>query len=70
MKVTIEFNLPEEKIEHLKAIKANDLLNVITDLKEYLRKQIKYNEKEHFVEVQEMLQHCLEDNSINLDEFN
>ena len=70
MKVTIKFNLPEEKIEHLKAIKANDLLNVITDLKESLRRDVKYNQKEYLTEVQELLHSCLEDNCINLDEFN
>lgn len=70
MKVTIEFNLPEEKIEHLLAIKAVDLLSVITDFKETLRRDIKYNQKEYLIEVQELLHSCLEDNCINLDEFN
>lgn len=70
MKVTIEFNLPEEKVEHLLSIKAVNLLSVIHDLKETLRRDIKYNQKEYLIEVQELLQQCLEDNCVNLDEFN
>lgn len=69
MKAILEFNLPEEKTEHLKAIKADGFLNVISDFKEALRRNVKYNQKEYLTEVQELLQHCLEDNCVNLEEF-
>lgn len=69
MKAILEFNLPEEKTEHLLSTKAVDLLSVISDFKEALRKDIKYNQKEYLIEVQELLQHCLEDNCVNLEEF-
>lgn len=70
MKAVLEFNLPEENIEHLKAIKADNLLSVIYDLDEILRKEIKYNQKEHFQEFRDMLHNCLQENNVSLEEFN
>lgn len=70
MKAILEFNLPEENVEHLKAIKADNLLSVIYDLNQEIRKKIKYEQKEHFQEFKDLLYKSLEDNNVSLEEFN
>ncbi len=70
MKAILEFNLPEESIEHLKAVKANDILSVIYDLNEEIRRKIKYEQKEHFQEFKDLLYKCLQENNVSLEEFN
>jgi hypothetical protein len=47
MKGILEFTLPEESDEHLTAINASKYKNFIWELDQFLRNQIKYNEKLH-----------------------
>lgn len=44
MKATLEFNLPEEAVEHHVAVQALEWKYVVTEMDEYLRSQIKYQE--------------------------
>ena len=44
MKATLEFNLPEEAAEHRAAIDGSDWKYVVTEMDEYFRSQIKYQD--------------------------
>jgi hypothetical protein len=44
-KVTITFQLPEEKFDHALAIKAYDMYRVILDIRDECRKHSKYDKK-------------------------
>ena len=44
MKATLEFNLPEEDAEHRMAIDGSNWKYVVSEMDEYLRSQIKYQE--------------------------
>jgi len=72
MKVTLEFNLPDEQAEHYCAIKGQDMLNVLWELKSELRSMLKYGELpdaqyEIVQKIQEFLMSSLDDHEINLD---
>lgn len=69
MKATLEFDLPYEKEEHLRATLATNLCAVLWELDSWLREQIKHNEKEHFQEVRDKLSKSMDSNGINLDEI-
>jgi len=44
MKAILEFNLPEEAAEHRMAIDGSDWKYVVTEMDEYFRSQIKYQD--------------------------
>jgi hypothetical protein len=44
MKATLEFNLPEEDAEHRMAIDGSNWKYVVTEMDEYFRSQIKYQD--------------------------
>ena len=44
MKVTIEFNLPDEEYEYRNSVKANEMYNALRDMKNSLRNTLKYGE--------------------------
>ena len=72
MKAIIEFNLPDEQAEHYCAIKGQDMLNVLWELKAELRAMLKYGELpdqqyEIVEKIQDFLISSLDDNDINLD---
>jgi hypothetical protein len=72
MKAIIEFNLPDEQAEHYCAIKGQDMLNVLWELKAELRAMLKYGELpdqqyEIVEKIQDFLMSSLDDNDINLD---
>jgi hypothetical protein len=72
MKATLEFNLPDEQAEHYCAIKGQDMLNVLWELRAELRGMLKYGdlpEQQHEIveQIQELLIHSLNDHEINLD---
>jgi hypothetical protein len=71
MKVTLEFNLPEDQAEHYCAIKGADMLNVLWELKAELRAMLKYGELpdqqyEIVEKIQDFLMSSLDDNDVNL----
>jgi hypothetical protein len=72
MKAILKFNLPDEQAEHYCAIKGQDMLNVLWELKAELRSMLKYGElPEDQYEIVEKIQgfliSSLEDHEINLD---
>ncbi len=44
MKVTIEFNLPDDEYEYRNSVKANEMYNALWDIKQELRNALKYGE--------------------------
>lgn len=44
MKAILDFNLPEDQSEFDDAIKGSDWKNLVWNMDQYLRKQVKYNE--------------------------
>lgn len=68
MRAKLEYNLPEEKSDHMLAIKGLDMFCVLWDLKEWLRSQRKHNDKD-FEEVEDKLQFLFEHYNIDLDEL-
>ena len=72
MKATLEFLLPDEQAEHYCAIKGQDMLNVLWELKAELRSMLKYGELpdqqyEIVEKIQNFLISSLDDNDINLE---
>lgn len=78
MKATLEFDFndenSEDRIEHMRMLKAIDLCAVINDMKEYLRGRLKYNEtfesgEVELEKVQTKLFELMDTFNINLDEI-
>ena len=44
MKAVLEFNLPDERIEHLRAVQAGAAWSTLHDLDQHLRSIIKYGD--------------------------
>lgn len=44
MKAILEFNLPEEHAEHIRAVHCYDAWNALADIREIIRRYHKYNE--------------------------
>ena len=44
MKVTIEFNLPDDQYEYRNSVKANEMYNALWDIKQELRNALKYGD--------------------------
>ena len=44
MKAVLEFNLPEERIEHLRAVQAGAAWSTLSDIDQHLRSIIKYGD--------------------------
>ena len=69
MKATLEFNLPEDSQEHLRAVKATQLCSTLWTFDQWLREQIKHNNKSDWQEIRNNLYETMRDNNINLDEI-
>lgn len=72
MKAILEFNLPDDEVEHYCAIKGTAMLNVLWELKAELRSMLKYGElpdKQYEIveKIQDFLFTSLNDNDVNLD---
>lgn len=44
MKAILEFSLPEENAEHIRAVHCYDAWNALSDIREMIRRYHKYNE--------------------------
>ncbi len=69
MKAVIEFNLPEEQAEYETHINAAKYYSVLWDLSQWLRSEIKYNDKNDANVlrcVQEKLSELLSEENISL----
>lgn len=70
MKATLEFNLPDEQHEFYCATKGQDMISVLWELQQELRKLYKYEElNEDEYKIVERLQSFL-NNSLNEHEIN
>jgi hypothetical protein len=47
MKATLEFTLPEERVEHLQAVHAPEVWALLHDLDEHLRAVVKHGEGDY-----------------------
>jgi hypothetical protein len=73
MKATLEFNLPEEQTEHRAAVQALDWKYVVSEMDEYLRSQIKYQElpeeaNKALQAARDHLHELCNDNNVNIHE--
>jgi hypothetical protein len=73
MKAILEFNLPEEQTEHRAAVQALDWKYVVTEMDEYFRSQIKYQDLSGEVTkalqaARDNLHELCNDNNINIHE--
>lgn len=71
MKVKIIFKLPEDDREHKLAIDSEKLFSALWDVSLYLRKITKYSDEEEIKReiVKNMFYEILEENDINLDNY-
>jgi hypothetical protein len=72
MKATLEFTLPEEKREHLRAATATDLALALQDIREGWRKMCHDRGDDFKVTVEEVftsIRESLDDYGINLEEL-
>ena len=73
MKAIIEFNLPEEEIDHYQFINGKNAFYSLRDLDQHLRSEIKYNDsltEEQigiYYKVSEKLHHIIRDRNISLE---
>jgi len=72
----LEFDLsdPDQITEHLRAVKALDVVICLSEIKEYLRRKIKYDDLsdhdyEIYSKIQEELLGVMEENNVSLDEL-
>lgn len=66
MKAILEFNLPEERNEHLLAVKSANIYSILLDIDQWLRSKIKHEDREEFEEVREELHLLMEQHGFNL----
>lgn len=74
MKATLTFNLPEDDVDFQMAINGNNSHNVLWEMDQWLRSQLKYHSHEMsedkyvaYEECREKLHSFLSENNINLD---
>ena len=78
MKAILEFNLdePEERIDHLRAVKSLNIMSVLWEFDMYLRSQLKYNDEnltneayEALDKAREKLYEVMNDQHVSFDEL-
>ena len=77
MKATLEFDLDEgqDKTAHLRCVKAVNMAVALWDMDQYLRNQLKYNDKitgevyDALDKAREQLRGFMNDHNVNLDEL-
>lgn len=68
-KATLQFDLPEERIEFKQATEAGSLASAIWDMDQWLRSKIKYEDCNELQCVRDQLYQILDDHGINIDEI-
>jgi hypothetical protein len=66
MKAVLEFDLPEEREELEMSLTAYRYYNVLCDLDNWLRGEIKYNGKNEYEDVREMLHTMLDEENLEI----
>jgi hypothetical protein len=71
MKSILEFDLsePDEAKNHLRAIHANNAFMVLWEMDQWLRNEIKYNNREVLQEIRDKLSELMEDVGISFDMY-
>jgi hypothetical protein len=78
MKAILEFNLdePEDRSDHLRAVKSLNIMSVLWEFDMYLRSQLKYNDEnltseayEALEKVREKLYDIMSSNHVSIDEL-
>ena len=68
MKVTLEFNLPDDRLDHIQAVSASDMAMFLWDFQQYLREQRKYGEPPDDIDkIYEKWFEMLVDNGLDMD---
>lgn len=65
MKAILEFNLPEDSVEHEQAVNAGSAYDVLKDFDQWLRDEIKYHGK-RYKSIREKLNAMLTESNINI----
>ena len=70
MEATLKFNLddPEDRESHLRCVKSSDMISVLWDFDQWLRTEIKHNNK-NYQEARDELYRTMDEYNINLDEL-
>jgi len=55
----LKFQIPEEQEEFENAVRGNDYASIIHELQEWLRGEIKYNNKEEYIPVRNKLNNLM-----------
>jgi len=66
MKAILEFDLPEEREELEMSLTAYRYYNVLCDLDNWLRREIKYNDRHELQEVRDVLYTMLDDENLEI----
>ena len=67
MKAILEYSLPEEEKEHLRATKSSDLALALWDIEQYLREIYKWKREYDIETIRNHFYSILADHDINLD---
>jgi len=69
-KATLTFDLPDERDDHLLAVKASNIYGALWDVGQYLRQIDRYMEvKPGIEEIRERFYEIIEENGFNLEEI-
>jgi len=68
MRGIIEFNLPEEENEFRQAMAATRYLTILIRIDEFLRSQIKYEEREELQEIRDKLWELINEYEVSLND--
>jgi len=71
MKATLEFDLdnPDDKLAHIRAVNADNVFTTLWDFDQWMRGEIKHNNKEHLQEARDRLLEIMDDNGITFDMY-
>lgn len=70
MKAILEFNLPEDREEHFRAVKALDMAGCLWDIDQYLRTVYRYQETPDDIEkIREKFYEIMLEHGVNLEEL-
>ena len=65
-RATLIFELPEERSEFILTTQAGDWYSVVYNMEQWLRKQIKYHDKEHLQEARNELNELIRERKLDL----
>jgi len=63
----IIYKLPDERMDFIIAVKADDMLTALLEIERYLRSAVKYGPEQTQEQIRQMFYEILTDNDINMD---